>query len=139
MPAPDADGAHGVGSGAGRARALGPDVTALAGPDAHVLIVTDARLAELGLADGVRAGIEADGHSTTVFSRIAGEPKESAVEAAIETARSASVVVALGGGSALDAGKVMAQGVPLPFILVLIVVYLRRMKRERGQSGPEAA
>lgn len=40
---------------------------------------------------------------------------------------------------ALDAGKVMAQGVPLPFILVLIVVYLRRMKRERGQSGPEAA
>lgn len=40
---------------------------------------------------------------------------------------------------ALDAGKVMAQGVPLPFILVLIVVYLRRMKRERGRTDPEAA
>ena len=110
MPASDPGDAQGVvAAGAGRARALGPDVTALAGPEASVLIVTDARLAELGLADGVRDGIEAGGHSVALFSGITGEPKESAVEQAIDMARSAGAVVALGGGSALDAGKVVAS------------------------------
>jgi alcohol dehydrogenase class IV len=54
--------------------------------------------------------MEAAGHSVTIYSDIAGEPKESQVEAARQLGKSknANAVVCLGGGSALDAGKLAA-------------------------------
>jgi alcohol dehydrogenase class IV len=54
--------------------------------------------------------MEAAGHSVTTYSDIAGEPKESQVEAARQLGKSknAKAVVCLGGGSALDAGKLAA-------------------------------
>ena len=89
---------------------LGAEMTAFAGLSAPVLLVADSGLAPFGIVGRAVAAMEAAGHSVTTYSDIAGEPKESQVEAARQLGKSkkAKAVVCLGGGSALDAGKLAA-------------------------------
>ena len=75
-----------------------------------MVLVTDAALVELGVAGRLVAALEAAGARCALFAEIAGEPKQAQVEAATEFVRSrgAGLVVCLGGGSAMDVGKVAA-------------------------------
>lgn len=75
-----------------------------------VLIVADAALAELGLTRGLTAKLEAGGIASELAADVAGEPKISLVEDLRVRARSigAQVVIAMGGGAAMDAAKVVA-------------------------------
>jgi alcohol dehydrogenase class IV len=97
-------------SAAGSLDSLGAEVKALAGQGASVLLVADSGLTPFGIVGRAVAAIEAAGHSVRTYSDIAGEPKESQVEAARQLGKSknATAVVCLGGGSALDAGKLAA-------------------------------
>jgi alcohol dehydrogenase class IV len=100
--------------GPGRARDLATDVTAVARGAASVLIVADAALVGLGLVAPVQRALEDAGLNTALFDDIAGEPKATQIDAAAEAARRlpADAVIALGGGSALDIGKVAAAIAP---------------------------
>ena len=97
-------------SGAGTLEALGEEVRALAGESAEVLLVADAGLAPFGIVDRTARSLRRAGLRPSVYAEIAGEPQESQVEAARRLGRSAGAraVVCLGGGSALDAGKLAA-------------------------------
>ncbi len=106
--------------GPGRSGALSDDVKAVSAADprgpAKVLLVADAALVELGLAAPLQRRLEDSGAVTGLYADIAGEPKAAQIDAAAEAARrlGADVVVALGGGSALDIGKVAAAIAPAP-------------------------
>ncbi len=105
--------------GPGTLREIGPLAAALGH---HVLVVggaTPARLAPL------LDQLHAHGIATTIFS-VAGEPSVDLVLAGVEQARAAGcdLVIAMGGGSALDAGKAIAallsnQGDPLDYLEVV--------------------
>jgi len=75
-----------------------------------VVLVVDGGLLELGVAEPVISSLQQSGAEVHVFSEIQGEPKQYQVEAATETARScnAGMVVCMGGGSAMDIGKIAA-------------------------------
>jgi alcohol dehydrogenase class IV len=96
--------------GAGRARAIAADAAAVGDAGKPVAVVVDAALVELGVAAPIVATLEDAGAAVAVFSDIAGEPKQKHVEAATEFVRrnDAGLVVCLGGGSAMDVGKVAA-------------------------------
>lgn len=100
--------------GAGRAAALADDVRTVAPGARKVLLVADAALVELGLAAPIMQSLEESGATVRLYADISGEPKAAQIDAAAEAARSlgAGVVVALGGGSALDIGKVAAAIAP---------------------------
>jgi len=97
-------------SAAGALDRLGVETKALTRQGACVLLVADAGLKPFGLIDRALAAMQAAGLSVSTYAEIAGEPKESQVEAARLLGKSAKVeaVVCLGGGSALDAGKLAA-------------------------------
>jgi len=96
--------------GPGRAQSLAEDVAAVAPGAETVLLVADAALVELGLIDPLQEALEDAGLATDLFADIAGEPKAEQIDDAAEAAQSfpADVVIAIGGGSALDIGKVAA-------------------------------
>jgi alcohol dehydrogenase class IV len=96
--------------GAGRAGALADDVAAVAPGAETVLLVADAALVDLGLIDPIQQALEDAGLFTDLYADIAGEPKAAQIDDAAEAAQSlpADVVIAIGGGSALDIGKVAA-------------------------------
>ena len=96
--------------GAGRIDCLGNDVGEIAGDAARVLVVADPGVSALGITERAVAAIDAAGHTAVVFDDICSNPKEAQVRAAIDLARSpaAAAVVCVGGGSALDAGKLIA-------------------------------
>ena len=75
-----------------------------------VTVVVDRAVATAGLADGLMDGLAGAGFDPHVFDEIAGEPDAATVERATEfaRARSTTAVVGLGGGSAMDAAKVVA-------------------------------
>lgn len=97
-------------SAAGSLASLGREVAALAGDDASVLLVADSGLTPLGIVDRALASLAAAGLRPSVYAEIAGEPKEAQVDAARQLGQAigAAAVVCLGGGSALDAGKLAA-------------------------------
>jgi alcohol dehydrogenase class IV len=97
-------------SGAGSAERLGAEVKVLAGQHASVLLVADSGLKPFGIIGRAVAAMEAAGLTVATYAEIAGEPKEAQVESARQFGKSAGVeaVVCLGGGSALDAGKLAA-------------------------------
>jgi alcohol dehydrogenase class IV len=97
-------------SAAGALERLGAEAKAFAGANASVLLVADSGLRPLGLIGRATASMEAAALTVATYDEIAGEPKESQVEAARRLGKSAKVkaVVCLGGGSALDAGKLAA-------------------------------
>ncbi len=73
-----------------------------------VLLVIDAFLAQSGLAARVSSELAEAGVNTQVYSDFAGEPKLAHLHAAIEAGQGADMVIGIGGGSALDIGKIVA-------------------------------
>lgn len=95
--------------GAGRSQNLADDIKAVS-KGRRVLLVADAALVELGILAPLRRSLDAAGLATDLFADIAGEPKAAQIDAAAEAARrmEADALVCLGGGSALDIGKLAA-------------------------------
>jgi len=116
--------------GPGRIGMIAGDARSVGDPGRPIVLVVDAALRELGVAAPVVSALQASGADVTVFADIAGEPKQHQVEAATDVVRgrNAGLVIAMGGGSALDIGKIAAtvartengpadyamQGKPLP-------------------------
>ncbi len=96
--------------GTGARAALGGLAVSLAGPKAEALLVADPGLAATGLIAEVRAALERSLPVAAVFQAFAGDPTVAQTDAAARLAREtgAGVIVALGGGSALDLGKAVA-------------------------------
>ena len=94
--------------GAGRIGELAQHVRA-AGVD-RALVVTDAGLAGTPVIPAVLEALAAGGVESSVFDGVHENPVESDVYAGVEAYRAASAgcVVAVGGGSPLDAGKLVA-------------------------------
>lgn len=80
------------------------------------LVVTDQTLFGLGLHKKVTASLEAHGIPYEVFHEIDSEPTVRIVDAGRRqaTACGADCIVALGGGSVLDSGKIIAAGAKHP-------------------------
>lgn len=97
-----------VGPGAvGRTGTLARDLGVREGT---ALLVTDATLARLGMAERARSALASAGLDAAVLSDIEGEPTEESAGTAVEAARRLrpAAVVGLGGGSALDVAKLAA-------------------------------
>ncbi len=96
--------------GDNRLMKLGRDVKRLAGDGAEVLLVTDPVHTGNGLAERAAGALGESGHGCSVFSDIASDPAAETVDAISEQARSrgADCIVAMGGGSTLDAAKLAA-------------------------------
>lgn len=129
----------GVTFGAGAVKSLGERARAMGG--GRALLVTDAGLAAIGLADRVAGHLRAAGVRTDVFAKVRPNPTMSEVTegVALMKEQGHDFIVALGGGSSIDASKVMsmqmlsgrsiqeieakgvddAPGTPLGFIAVL--------------------
>jgi len=89
---------------------LGAEVAALAGEGASVLLVADSGLKAFGIVERAAEALLRAGLLVATYADIAGEPKEAQVEAARTLGKLAETkaVICLGGGSALDAGKLAA-------------------------------
>ncbi|NNM51719.1 MAG: iron-containing alcohol dehydrogenase [Pseudomonadales bacterium] len=76
----------------------------------HVLIVTDSILVKLGIINPMISRLEALGIKATVFSGVTPDPTLAVVEQGLAALRSGhcDAVLAVGGGSPIDAAKVMA-------------------------------
>lgn len=109
-------------SGPGPVVDFGPGAVArvpghLAGAGARrVLVVTDAGLREAGVVDAVAGPVTAAGVAVEVFDAVRGNPSVEVVERGAEQARTLALdaVLALGGGSSLDAAKGIALLAPSP-------------------------
>lgn len=89
---------------------LGEQVRALAGEGARALLVADPGLAAAGIIARAEAALAASQVPFTLVTELKSDPTCAQVDAAAAQARDvgAHVVVALGGGSALDVGKAVA-------------------------------
>ena len=76
----------------------------------RVLVVCDAGVVKVGIADRVRGVLEGAGIATAVFAGVDPNPVEENVLSGVAAYRAheAGCIVALGGGSPLDAGKLIA-------------------------------
>jgi 4-hydroxybutyrate dehydrogenase len=76
----------------------------------RALVVCDAGVVKVGIAERVRALLEAAGIATAVFDKVDPNPVEENVFAGVAAYRAhgAECVVAVGGGSPLDTGKLIA-------------------------------
>jgi alcohol dehydrogenase class IV len=95
--------------GTGTVDSLGRETAALGGK--HVLLVTGMRaLRHSGQLSRVESNLQEAGMSVTTFSEVPPEPNLATVEKGISLlhAKQCDVVVAVGGGSALDVGKAIA-------------------------------
>lgn len=77
-----------------------------------VLLVSDKVLHEVGVLTPVVEALESHGISVTIYDRVLPDPTYTQVEEGIAAGRSGhcDAVLALGGGSPIDAAKVMAVG-----------------------------
>lgn len=98
--------------GVGRIRKVPDIVTQMGG--GPVLIVADSILAELGATERLTEDLAAKGIAFELAATVAGEPKESLVDALCERARhaNAKIVIGFGGGAAMDAAKLVAAIAP---------------------------
>ncbi len=101
-----------------------------------VLLVTDQTLYGLGFHKKVQESLEKEGIRCTVFSDINSEPTIAIVEAGRQAALEcgADCIVALGGGSVLDSGKVIAASSRHPNLP--IQHYLHKFALAEGGSLP---
>ena len=76
----------------------------------RVLLVTDAGVRGAGLTRGAEAALAEAGVALSMFDGVLADPPAAVVEAAAATARAEGVdlVLAIGGGSALDTAKLVA-------------------------------
>jgi alcohol dehydrogenase class IV len=103
-----------IASGPGRIDGLGDDASALAGSGCRVLLIGDRGVERAGLVARAGAALAKAGHEITQFAELDGEPSAEAIDraAAIGREGGAALVVAVGGGSALDLGKLAAAAIP---------------------------
>lgn len=96
--------------GEGALEDLGAHAARLAGAGSAVLLVADPGLKASGMIDAAAASLRAAGLAPAVFLDIKSDPTARQVDAGAAMAREsgARAVVALGGGSAMDAGKLVA-------------------------------
>ncbi len=96
--------------GAGASGALADLASGLVPAGARVLLVADPGLAAVGLIGRTEARLRAGGFDTATFTDIKSDPTLAQADAAARLAREtgAALLVALGGGSALDLGKAVA-------------------------------
>jgi len=94
--------------GIGLARRLGEFVESLGGSKS--LVITDPGLVAAGVAERVTSALSQHGIEHIVFSEVESEPDARGVEASVELFRESGcdVIVAVGGGSALDTGKAVS-------------------------------
>lgn len=94
--------------GAGARRELPAQVQSFAAR--RVLLVSDPFFAANGRADETRAALEAAGVATALFAQIQPDPTDRNVADGLHALREsgADLIVALGGGSAIDAAKAIA-------------------------------
>jgi alcohol dehydrogenase class IV len=87
---------------------------ALSGEKPHALLVADSGLKSTGLIAETAAQLRKGGVSFTIFDAFQSDPTIAQADAGAEIARreKASVVVSIGGGSALDLGKAVAAIAP---------------------------
>ncbi len=92
---------------------MGP-LAARLGGGAPVLLVADPGLAYFGITPRAEASLRGAGLAVSVYTNIKSDPATTQVDTAAALARmdGAGVVVALGGGSAMDAGKAAAAIAP---------------------------
>ncbi len=95
--------------GNGSTKEIGTEAKRLNGKKS--LVITDRRLVKLGLAETARKALEKENIGVDLFREVEFEPTLKVVEEAIQIARGNSydVVIGFGGGSALDAAKVIAS------------------------------
>jgi alcohol dehydrogenase class IV len=74
----------------------------------HVLVVTDAQVRALALADAMLGVLRSEGRRVTIFDAVEADPSRSTLEAAVEAGRGAEAVIGLGGGSPMDVAKLTA-------------------------------
>ena len=77
---------------------------------ARVLLVTDAGVARAGIASRVQDALQRGDVTATIFDKVDANPVEQNIVDGVEAYRAAGAqaVVAVGGGSPLDAGKLIA-------------------------------
>lgn len=99
-----------VAVGPGRISEIGGETLRLTGAPVSVLLVADPGLVPLGIAERVAAALAAAGHEVVLFDDFTSDPNEEQVGSGAARARELRVgaVVGLGGGSALDAAKMVA-------------------------------
>ncbi|WP_339738298.1 iron-containing alcohol dehydrogenase [uncultured Maricaulis sp.] len=97
--------------GAGSAARLAAVAAPLIGERRRIFLVTDPGVRSAGLIDGAIAALEAAGLSVAIFDKIVADPPEAVVWAAEDAARGfgAEVVIGFGGGSSMDAAKLVAM------------------------------
>jgi alcohol dehydrogenase len=80
----------------------------------RAVVITDPGVVESGVAEKVGAALDAESISTAVFSGVKPNPTRENVEAGVDVLRAnaGAVVIALGGGSCLDAAKAIALVAP---------------------------
>jgi alcohol dehydrogenase class IV len=78
----------------------------------HILVVTDKPLRDLGVLDSTLAALEAAGVQSTVYDGVLPDPTEQVVDEGVNRYHQAGCdsVLAFGGGSSIDAAKVIALG-----------------------------
>ena len=94
--------------GCGAAKKIGEEAKTLGG--SRVLVVCDPGIASTGMVDEVKAILERSGLSVGIFSEVVPEPPVETLEPCVKMAREGGfdLVIGLGGGSSMDAGKVVA-------------------------------
>ena len=97
-------------AGQGSREALGEVAASLTGPHGKAILVADPGLQASGMIDEISAVLGKKLGVVEVFSAFYGDPTIAQTDAAAKLARDseAGVIVALGGGSALDLGKAVA-------------------------------
>lgn len=91
--------------GFGASEGVGQEAAALAAK--HALVVTDPGVIAAGIVDLIAARLQAEGVDHVVFSDVSSNPRDVEVEAGVAVAREngCDVLVAVGGGSAIDCAK----------------------------------
>tara|TARA_R110000868_G_scaffold53928_3_gene169158 strand:+ start:1703 stop:2842 length:1140 start_codon:yes stop_codon:yes gene_type:complete len=97
--------------GAGSAARLARIAAPLIGGRKRIFLVTDPGVRRFGLIDGAVAALEEAGLSVAIFDEVVADPPESVVMAATQAARDfgAELVIGFGGGSSMDAAKLVAM------------------------------
>ncbi|WP_414831621.1 iron-containing alcohol dehydrogenase [Afifella sp. YEN Y35] len=96
--------------GQGRAMRIAQDVSALVGEAANVLLVADSGLRPHGHILCLEEALLGAGHQLAIYDDVSGEPTEAQVAEAVAAGSGdwTKLVIALGGGSAIDLGKITA-------------------------------
>ena len=96
----------------------------------HVLIVTDATLVSLGLHDRIVEELERHGVKTTIYDRVEPDPTYTQVEEGLVQLQrhGCDAVLALGGGSPIDAAKLISVLATRPVPVKKLIGFLKVRK-----------